>query len=245
MMATARGPSTPWAGLSGCDRQAGDARQALNAFRAARRALVDGRVACGDGLRVGRAIGIAAARALGLGQCRVDAVKKRGFGGMSSPRLFSHRQAQLLPPSLRFRLRRRSLFRRQCRALVAAGGGASAGRRPLSPASASASPACGGRCRRGFDGHSTVLAWPAVTGCRCGRLCSRFGSGLAAGCRQWQRWLRFDFSRPVLAAFPATACCGADFLHGVLSRLGVCSDGRLCRLSGDLWALPCYLGWRV
>ena len=61
---------------------AGQLGQALNAFLPAGWALVDGRLSAGDGLRVGRAIGVAAAGALRLRQQRVDLV---GSGATGEP----------------------------------------------------------------------------------------------------------------------------------------------------------------
>ena len=68
-----RGPSAPWAGFSGRHRPAGERGQPRDAFGAAGRAAVDLGLAVGDGLRVAAAIGVAAARALRLRQCGVDA----------------------------------------------------------------------------------------------------------------------------------------------------------------------------
>ena len=67
--------------VGGVQAQGGLARdgsQPGNAFRAARRALVDGRALLGNRLGVGQAVRVAAARALRLRQCSVDAAGQAG-----------------------------------------------------------------------------------------------------------------------------------------------------------------------
>ena len=69
-------------GVEGQGALAGERGQALHAFRATRRALVDGGFAGGDGVGVGRAVGVAAARALRLRQCVEQPRSQRaGRGG--------------------------------------------------------------------------------------------------------------------------------------------------------------------
>ena len=63
-------------GTQGLNRAACDGRQARNALGASGRALVDAGLATGDGQGVCSAVGIAAARALGLGQGGVDACRQ-------------------------------------------------------------------------------------------------------------------------------------------------------------------------
>ena len=63
-------PFNAMGGVERHHRLPSDHRQPLDAFCAARRALVDSRLALGDSLRVARAIRVATARALGLRQCR-------------------------------------------------------------------------------------------------------------------------------------------------------------------------------
>jgi hypothetical protein len=70
-------------------RQAGDSGKALDSFHAARRALVDGGFMGCNGLGVGRAIGVAAAGALGLRQGRMDTFEKDvGWGRLGHSRYF-------------------------------------------------------------------------------------------------------------------------------------------------------------
>ena len=59
--------------VQGDDRQTGDGSQALHAFRASRRALVNAGCVFRNRLRVGRTVGVAASGALRLRQCSVDA----------------------------------------------------------------------------------------------------------------------------------------------------------------------------
>ena len=65
--------------IQGGNGRAGDGRQSLDAFLASWRALVDRGRIISDGVRVGRAIRVAAARALRLRQYSVDAVEQGGF----------------------------------------------------------------------------------------------------------------------------------------------------------------------
>ena len=67
-------------GIQRHDSSAGNYRQARYALGPAWRALVDGCVLLRNGLRIGRAIGIAAARALGLRQRIQDARSERVVG---------------------------------------------------------------------------------------------------------------------------------------------------------------------
>ena len=65
-------------GVQGDDRQTGDGSQALHAFGASRRALVNaGCVVC-NGVCVGRTVRVAASGALRLRQCGVDASFQSG-----------------------------------------------------------------------------------------------------------------------------------------------------------------------
>src|SRR5439155_27295337 len=92
---------------------AGDARQPRNAFRAARRALVDRRLAVGNGLRIAAAIGIAAALALRLRQRRVDRVDQGLWGGGVHRRIIL--SAALGGSALGSLLHRRAARRGRCR----------------------------------------------------------------------------------------------------------------------------------
>ncbi len=80
--ATRGGPSTPWAGFSGSSGRRRSVGQARDRRPAARRALVDLRLAACDRRGVGFAPGIAAASALSLRQQRIDARHevRRGLG---------------------------------------------------------------------------------------------------------------------------------------------------------------------
>ena len=73
MTATVSGPSMPNCGSSACTSLPGDRRQTLDALGSTGRTLVDARFAVGHRLGITRAIGVAAACALRLGQGRVDA----------------------------------------------------------------------------------------------------------------------------------------------------------------------------
>ena len=71
-------------GAQGQLRSACDAGQTTNALLAARRALIDGGFPAGNGPGICRAVGVTAARALGLGQCCINVRSqclKRGGGG--------------------------------------------------------------------------------------------------------------------------------------------------------------------
>ena len=72
MSATVGAASMPLSRLSGATRAAGELRQRDDGFGAARRALIDVGFAARDGFGVGQAARVAAARALGLRQQRID-----------------------------------------------------------------------------------------------------------------------------------------------------------------------------